>query len=82
MSHLHPGTRVHAKGQPGSINYVRMAPPDYREPEVYSVFLDSQVLRPGYAGTVFLATEVLPVTADTALMDLAALADRRREGGQ
>jgi hypothetical protein len=44
-----------------------MAPPDYREPEVYSVFLDSQALRPGYAGTAFPVSEVLPVDENKSL---------------
>lgn len=38
----------------GRVNYVRMAPPDFSKPEVYSVILDGV----DHAGTVVLAEQV------------------------
>lgn len=63
MNTLLPGTRVRRKsdGRTGVVNYVRMAPPDYSKPEVYSVYLD-HTLRASYSGTLINANdlEVIP----------------------
>lgn len=53
------GDRVTANGQPGTVRYVRMAPPTFRNPEAYSVALDSQTHRSSYVGSIFPAEEVL-----------------------
>ena len=45
----------------GKVNYIRMAPPDFNVPEAISVLLDSRANVPGYAGTMFLASEVFPI---------------------
>jgi len=61
---LPQGTRVDVLygGQllPGSVNYVRLAPPAFAEPEVYSVLLDERLTEPGYAGSIFKAAQVHP----------------------
>lgn len=44
--------------EPGTINYRRMAPPDFKRVEAYSVILDSKKDDPGYAGTIRLAESV------------------------
>lgn len=43
---------------PGSINYVRFAPPTYSEPEVYSIFLDNKIGPQNYAGSIYGADKV------------------------
>lgn len=55
------GQRVLAKGQPGTVAYQRMAPPDYVHALTVSVVLDSKRSQPGYRGTVFLAVDVAPI---------------------
>lgn len=44
----------------GIVIYVRMAGPDYTEPEAVSVLLDNRSNRPNYAGTIFPAEHVHP----------------------
>jgi len=72
MGTLRPGTRVFAKHQPGTVKYVRMAPPNYNEPAAYSVVLDTKALKPGYSVTIFAAKDVSQMTTDAALMADAA----------
>lgn len=56
---LWSGTRVSVHGRTGTIKYVRLGPPDYTAPEVYSVLFDDLVLqRPGYSGTIVPARDV------------------------
>jgi hypothetical protein len=52
------GQRVVTPHGPGAVAYVRMAAPDYARPEAYSVVLDSQRNRPGYAGSMYSAKDV------------------------
>lgn len=42
----------------GTVNYKRMAPPDYFAVECYSVFLDDNIGRQNYLGTIFSADRV------------------------
>jgi len=55
------GDRVEANGQPGTVAYVRLAPPTYREPAAVSVVLDARRDQPGYCGTIFPAGQVEPL---------------------
>lgn len=57
------GDRVTTKLGPGSVAYVRMAPPTYSQPEAVSVVLDDRKRRPGYTGTIFAAAEVKVVAS-------------------
>ena len=55
------GLRVDTPLGPGSLAYVRLAPPDYRTPEAASVLLDARradALSGRYSGTVFPAADV------------------------
>lgn len=53
------GDRVLAKGNPGTVAYRRMKPPEYAVAEVYSVVLDDcRKENPGYVGTIFPAIDV------------------------
>jgi hypothetical protein len=55
------GDRVQTPLGPGTVAYVRMAPPDYREPDAVSVRLDSRAdAAPWYTGTIFAAHKVQP----------------------
>ncbi len=42
----------------GTVLYVRMAPPDYREIAAVSVLLDGKAGKPGYSGTIYGADKV------------------------
>lgn len=42
----------------GIVAYVRMAPPDYSQPEAVSVILETKQNMPGYSGTIFPADRV------------------------
>jgi hypothetical protein len=42
----------------GTINYVRFAAPEYYKPEVYSVFLDDNIEKQKYSGSIFTADRV------------------------
>jgi len=44
----------------GSVNYVRMAHPNYSTPEVYSILLDKHFGRNGYSGSIYSADKVFP----------------------
>ena len=59
------GTRVITPLGPGTVAYVRMGPPDYSNPEVVSVVVDSRLANfgKGYVGTTFAAVEVSPMVA-------------------
>ncbi len=55
------GRRVVTPLGPGSLNYVRFAPPDYREVAAVSVLLDARredALYGRYSGTIFTASDV------------------------
>lgn len=52
------GTRVLAKEKPGTVQYVRFGPPNFNMPEAYSVMLDDRRDKPGYAGTMYPASDV------------------------
>jgi hypothetical protein len=59
VQHPYPkDTRVRWQGRAGTVAYVRMAPPDWREAASYSIVLDDQRHRTGYAGTVVPASEL------------------------
>jgi hypothetical protein len=55
------GSRVASPGGPGTVAYVRMAPPDWTHIEAVSVRLDACVGRLGYSGTIYLACDVMPL---------------------
>lgn len=57
---LQVGDRVRTPYGVGSIVYWRMAPPTYTEVDAYSVRLDSQQHRIGYAGTIVRAAVCVP----------------------
>jgi hypothetical protein len=46
--------------QPGRVNYQRMKPPSYSEPEAVSVILDSFAWKPNYNGHIFQVEDVRP----------------------
>lgn len=53
------GDRVITPHGPGSVRFVRMAPPTYSKPEAYSVRLDgAERTIASYIGTVYRAEEV------------------------
>lgn len=52
------GERVLVRGKSGRINYKRMAPPDYRRAQAYSVVLDERAADPAYRGNIFQASDV------------------------
>ena len=56
------GDRVRTHKGPGTVNYVRMAPPGYTEIEAVSVLLDHKV-KPGYEGSLFAAQDVEVIDA-------------------
>lgn len=47
----------------GIVAYVRMAPPDYTEPEAVSVVLETKQNMPGYSGTIFPANKIKPLSS-------------------
>ena len=55
-----PGTRVNTPFGTGTVAYVRMAAPDYMQPEAYSIVLDARRHQPHYAGTIVAAAHVRP----------------------
>ena len=57
---LRHGDRVLTPYGRGTVAYVRMAAPDYREPEAVSVILDAKRGQLGYAGTIVPAASVSP----------------------
>jgi hypothetical protein len=61
---MRAGTPVSTPLGAGRVNYIRMAPPDYRAPGAVSVLLDAKVKagHPGYAGSIFLVEEIRTVT--------------------
>lgn len=52
------GDRVDTKFGPGSVVYIRMAPPNFSDVEAVSVYLDARRARPDYVGTMFLPSEI------------------------
>lgn len=50
---MHKGQRVNTPLGTGTVEYIRMSPPDYRNIQAVSVKLDSAKDRPGYVGTLF-----------------------------
>ncbi len=50
-----------AEAKPGAVNYVRFAPPDFRELAAVSVILDERQGDAGYEGTIFDAAQVRPL---------------------
>jgi hypothetical protein len=52
------GDRVLTPGGIGTIVYKRMAPPDYAHAAAYSVYLERDRARVGYAGTIYPAADV------------------------
>lgn len=55
-----PGSRVLTPHGAGVINYVRMAPPDYREVAAVSVVLDSKKHIPSYNGSIVSVENIQP----------------------
>lgn len=55
---LYRGDRVLAKGEPGTVVYVRFAPPAFCRAVAVSVLLDKHRRRPGYSGTIFSRDDV------------------------
>lgn len=58
---LPAGARVLADGKPGTVIFVRMAPPAFNKPDAYSVALDERIDVWGYRGTIFAADMVVPL---------------------
>jgi hypothetical protein len=59
--------KVRETGQTGSVCYVRLAPPDFREMAAVSVLLDDRLEdanRGNYHGTIFPAAAIEPQTFD------------------
>lgn len=52
------GDRVLVNGKPGTVAYVRYAPPTYFELAAVSVIMDERKGSPAYAGTLFPANVV------------------------
>lgn len=48
----------------GTVAYVRMLGPDYREPACVSVVLDNRKGNPNYTGSTYLPAQVEPMTED------------------
>jgi hypothetical protein len=55
---LRPGTLVTTPHGSGSINYVRMAPPNYATVEAASVYLENRHGSPNYSGTIVSAEHI------------------------
>lgn len=53
---------------PGTVAFVRMAPPTYATVEAVSVVLDKHRTRPGYAGTMMSVGDATPVDADAGML--------------
>lgn len=55
---MRAGDRVLTPSGPGTIAYIRMAPPDYTRAEAVSVVLDAKRNTAGYGGSIFAADQV------------------------
>lgn len=58
------GQKVMTPQGVGTVNYVRMAPPDFTVPEAVSVFLEKHDSRINYSGTIFKFDDVSPVIGE------------------
>jgi hypothetical protein len=65
---LRQGDRVLTPGGRATVAYVRMAAPDYCEPEAVSVVLDRHRSQ-GYIGTIYLAAQVEHLPRCTSVLD-------------
>ena len=64
-SNFRQGDRVSTPHGPGTVAYVRMAPPSYSEIDAVSVVLDGKRDRPGYTGTILDSAQVKAITCTT-----------------
>lgn len=56
------GQPVNTPDGPGTVGFVRMAPPNYSQPEAVSVILNSKRNNPNYKGTMYSANVVTKAT--------------------
>lgn len=66
------GERVQTPMGPGVVNYVRMEPPTFAFPSVYSILLDSNKDDQLYGGTIFDANVVSDIPASEVVKEIAA----------